>query len=67
MIAYLDLHVVVWLAENKTEKLSAPAFDAINESDLLDLLIVAHAKSNNYAPLVTHDEKIRRHYPSAVW
>lgn len=126
MIAYLDTQVVVWLAENRTEKLTVPALDAINESDLLispavlvelnflyqikrilraptdlakqmrmqlgvtvcnhsfadltetalfeswtrdpfDLLIVAHAKSNNYAPLVTHDEKIRLYYPKAVW
>jgi PIN domain nuclease of toxin-antitoxin system len=114
------------LAENNIEKLSTPALDAINESELLispavlielnflhqigrvlrlpldiakqlrvqlgvkicnhsfadlaetalfeswtrdpfDLLIVAHAKSNSYAPLVTHDEKIRRHYQKAVW
>ncbi len=126
MIAYLDTHVVVWLAENRTDKLSAPALDAINEHTLLispavlielnflyqigrilrapsdlakqmrtqldvavcnhsfadltetalfetwtrdpfDLLIVAHAKSNHYAPLITHDEKIRQHYPKAVW
>lgn len=126
MIAYLDTHVVVWLAENRTDKLSAPALDAINENTLLispavlielnflyqigrilrapgdlarqmrmqlgvtvcnhsfadltetalfenwtrdpfDLLIVSHAKSNNYAPLITHDEKIRQYYPKALW
>jgi PIN domain nuclease of toxin-antitoxin system len=126
LIAYLDTHVVVWLAENRTEKLSAPALDAINEHQLLispavlielnflqqigrilrapndiakqlrtqldvqicnhsfadlaetalyeswtrdpfDLLIVAHAKSNCYAALVTQDAKIRKHYPKTVW
>jgi PIN domain nuclease of toxin-antitoxin system len=126
LIAYLDTHVVVWLAENTPKRLSEPALDAINESELLispavlielnflhqigrilrapldlakqlrtqlnvtvcdhsfvdlaetalfeswtrdpfDLLIVAHAKSNNYAPLVTQDEKIRRYYPKAIW
>jgi PIN domain nuclease of toxin-antitoxin system len=35
--------------------------------DPFDLLIVAHAKSNGYAPLVTQDEKIRWHYPRAIW
>jgi len=35
--------------------------------DPFDLLIVSHAKANNYSLLVTQDEKIRRHYPKAVW
>jgi PIN domain nuclease of toxin-antitoxin system len=35
--------------------------------DPFDLLIVAHAKANNYAPLVTQDEKIRQNYPKAIW
>lgn len=35
--------------------------------DPFDLLIVSHAKANNYSPLVTADEKIREHYPKAVW
>jgi PIN domain nuclease of toxin-antitoxin system len=124
--AYLDTHVVVWLCENKIDRLSAKALDAINENDLLispavlielsflhqihrilrspqdlakqlrtqlnvtvcnhsfadlaetalfeswtrdpfDLLIVSHAKANGYALLVTQDEKIRRHYPRAIW
>ena len=35
--------------------------------DPFDRLIVAHAKANGYAPLVTADEEIRQHYPRAVW
>lgn len=35
--------------------------------DPFDLMIVAHAKSNGYAPLITSDEKIRAHYPQAIW
>lgn len=35
--------------------------------DPFDLLIVAHAKANNYSMLVTQDEKIRQNYPKAVW
>ncbi|MDP9052819.1 MAG: PIN domain-containing protein [Acidobacteriota bacterium] len=35
--------------------------------DPFDLLIVSHAKANNYSALITEDEKIRAHYPRAVW
>lgn len=35
--------------------------------DPFDLLIVANAKANGYSPLITQDEKIREHYPKAVW
>ena len=35
--------------------------------DPFDLLIVANAKANSYSPLITQDEKIRAHYPRAVW
>jgi PIN domain nuclease of toxin-antitoxin system len=35
--------------------------------DPFDLMIVSHAKANNYAPLVTSDENIRSHYPRAIW
>jgi len=35
--------------------------------DPFDLLIVAHAKANNYSMLLTQDEKIRQNYPKAVW
>lgn len=34
--------------------------------DPFDRLIVGNAKARN-APLVTKDERIRHHYPSAVW
>ena len=126
MKAYLDTQVVVWLAEERLERLTNTALDAVNEHDLVispivlielnyllqvrrilrspldiakqlrtqigleicqltmadiaetalfenwtrdpfDLLIVANAKAGGYAPLLTSDEKIRRHYPRAVW
>jgi len=35
--------------------------------DPFDLLIVSHAKANNYSPLITHDKLIRQHYPRSVW
>jgi PIN domain nuclease of toxin-antitoxin system len=42
---------------------------ALNQSwirDPFDRLIVAHAAAND-APLITKDQKIRRHYKRAVW
>ncbi len=35
--------------------------------DPFDRTIVAHAKANGLALLVTADEEIRKHYPKAVW
>ena len=35
--------------------------------DPFDRLIVAHAKANGHAPLVTSDSDIRRHYGRSVW
>lgn len=43
---------------------------ALNEKwtrDPFDRLIVAHAKANGYAPLITADAKIRAQYPAALW
>lgn len=35
--------------------------------DPFDRVIVAHARSNRYAPLVTADKKIKANYPRTVW
>jgi PIN domain nuclease of toxin-antitoxin system len=35
--------------------------------DPFDRIIVAHAKSNGAAPLLTKDEQIRANYPNARW
>jgi len=35
--------------------------------DPFDRLIVAHAKTNACAPLITSDKKIRKHYTGSVW
>ena len=126
LIAYIDTHVAVWLAEGLTRKLSAPARQAIDRYSLLlspmvvvemeyqhelqrcrlnavhatakllaelgvticeypfakvayaalhekwtrdafDRVIVAHARANASAPLITADEHIREHYAQSVW
>jgi PIN domain nuclease of toxin-antitoxin system len=43
---------------------------ALDESwtrDPFDRLIVAHAKANGFASLISADEEIARHYPRTVW
>ena len=35
--------------------------------DPFDRIIVAHAKSNGYASLITSDSKIRESYPKTTW
>ena len=43
---------------------------AIEESwtrDPFDRIIVAQAKANGLAPLISSDERIRQHYTRAVW
>lgn len=35
--------------------------------DPFDRLIVANAKANGFAPLISIDQAIRKHYPRAMW
>jgi PIN domain nuclease of toxin-antitoxin system len=126
LIAYLDTHIVLWLAAGKVNRLSPKAKGLLCRSELLlsamafleleylhelgrtrfratdllkkvdyetklrlcdlpfsaitsaaldekwtrdpfDRLIVAHAKANGFAPLISADESIRKHYPRTVW
>ncbi|MFZ1087544.1 MAG: type II toxin-antitoxin system VapC family toxin [Terracidiphilus sp.] len=126
LIAYLDTHIVLWLAAGKVNRLSSSARSLIERSELLfsamayleleylhelgrtrltapdlfkkveheinlrfcdlpsttvaaaaldekwtrdpfDRLIVANAKANGFAWLISADESIRQHYPRAVW
>lgn len=49
---------------------AAVATAALDESwtrDAFDRVIVANAKANNFAYLVTSDRKIRLNYPRAIW
>lgn len=126
MIAYLDTHIVLWLASGKVNRLSSKARGLLGKAELLlsemaffeleylhelgktkftardllekvshetnlrlcelpfseiasaaldekwtrdpfDRLIVANAKANGFAWLISADEEIRKHYPRAVW
>jgi PIN domain nuclease of toxin-antitoxin system len=35
--------------------------------DPFDRIIVAHAKTNGLAPLISADEQIQKHYPRTIW
>lgn len=126
MIAYLDTHVILWLAAGKLNRLSSKASGLLGRAELMvsamafleleylhelgktkfpardllekvqhetsvrlcdlpfstvsaaaldekwtrdpfDRLIVANAKANGFAWLISADEHIRNHYPRAVW
>jgi PIN domain nuclease of toxin-antitoxin system len=126
LIAYLDTHVVLWLAAGKVNRLSSKTKGLLDRSELLlsamafleleylhelgktkfragdllkkveyetklricdlpfstvasaaldekwtrdpfDRLIVANAKANGFAWLISADESMREHYPRTVW
>jgi PIN domain nuclease of toxin-antitoxin system len=126
LIAYLDTHVVLWLAAGKVNRLSSKARGLISRSEILlspmalveleylhelgrtkfravellskveheaklrlcdlpfpaiaraaldekwtrdpfDRMIVANAKANGFAWLISADEKILKNYPRTVW
>ena len=47
--------------------IASAALDEQWTRDPFDRLIVAHAKANGFAPLISADEEIRQHYPRTVW
>lgn len=59
-----DLGVEV--CDQSFHSVAASAMEIKWTRDPFDRLIVAHASAND-APLITKDEKIRRHYKRAVW
>jgi PIN domain nuclease of toxin-antitoxin system len=126
LIAYLDTHIVLWLAAGKVNRLSSKARGLLDRAELLlsamafleleylhelgrtkyraqdmlnkvdhetnlricdlpfstvaaaaldetwtrdpfDRLIVANAKANGFAWLISADEQMRKHYPRTVW
>jgi PIN domain nuclease of toxin-antitoxin system len=126
LIAYLDTHVVLWLAAGKVNRLTSKARGLLDRAELLlsamafleleylhelgrtkfpardllkkvnheinlslceiplstiistaldekwtrdpfDRLIVANAKANGFAWIVSADEAIHKHYPRTVW
>ncbi len=48
-------------------KIAAAALDEKWTRDPFDRLIVANAKANGFAWLISADETMRKHYPRTVW
>ncbi len=63
----LEMQIGVRVCGHPLPDLAETALFETWTRDPFDLMIVSHAKSNGYAPLVTADEMIRTHYPRAVW
>ena len=47
--------------------IASAALDEKWTRDPFDRLIVANAKANGFAWLISADEAIRKHYPRTVW
>jgi PIN domain nuclease of toxin-antitoxin system len=57
----------VQLCELPFATIAAAALDEKWSRDPFDRLIVANAKANGFAWLISADEAIRKHYPRAIW
>lgn len=55
------------LCEIPFPAIASAALDEKWTRDLFDRLIVANAKANGFAWLISADEEIARHYPRTVW
>jgi len=55
------------LCELPLSTIASAALDEKWTRDPFDRLIVANAKANGFAWLVSADEEIRKHYPRTVW
>ncbi len=49
------------------KSIAATAIDEGWTTDPFDRLIVAHAKANGFASLISADEEFAMHYPKTVW
>lgn len=57
----------VRLCELPFSTVASAALDEKWTRDPFDRLIVANAKANGFAPLISADQSILKHYPRAVW
>jgi PIN domain nuclease of toxin-antitoxin system len=55
------------LCELPFATVASAAIDETWTSDVFDRIIVANARVNGLAPLISADENIAQHYPRAVW
>ncbi|MGH9587696.1 MAG: type II toxin-antitoxin system VapC family toxin [Acidobacteriaceae bacterium] len=63
----LEHEIGVRLCELPFGEVAAVAADEKWTRDPFDRMIVAQAKTNGLAPLVSADEEIEQHYPRTIW
>ena len=63
----LEQELSVHVCEFPFNRIVETALDEGWTTDPFDRLIVAHAKANGLAPLITADTNIAEHYPRTVW
>ena len=63
----LEHEVDARLCELPFATIAEAALDEKWSRDPFDRMIVANAKANGFAWLISADEEIRKHYPRAVW
>lgn len=63
----VEYELGVRLCDLPFSEIASAALDEKWTRDPFDRLIVANAKANGFAWLISADEKIRKHYPRTVW
>ena len=63
----LEHELGVRLCELSFAVVASAALDEKWSRDPFDRMIVANAKANGFAWLISADEEIRKHYPRTVW
>lgn len=63
----LEHELGVHLCDQPFEKVATAALHEKWTRDVFDRIVVAQARVNGLAPLISADEKIAKHYPRTVW
>lgn len=67
LLSQLETQIGLRLCDHPCRSVVQAALLEAWTRDPFDRMIVAHAKANGYAPLVTSDSDIRKHYSRSVW
>ena len=67
LLSQLDSQIGLKVCDHSFSAIVQTALLETWTRDPFDRMIVAHAKSNGYASLITSDGKIRENYPKTTW
>ncbi len=67
IVRKLQDEIQVRICDLGFEKIAGTAMDEGWTTDPFDRLIVANAKANGFAALISADQEIAAHYPKTVW